>query len=69
MSTLKYRNNEVQRVYIGGSFRVTDPEGLTARPTRLATRTFVALPMQHNKYTGFRTVLNPRQERCSPEYP
>ncbi len=69
MSVLKYRNNEHQRAYIGGSFRVCDPDGLTACPSRLANVTFRSLPMEHNKYRGFRMVLNHRQERCSPEYP
>lgn len=69
MTVLKYRNNDVQRAYIGGSFRVTDPDSLTVRPSQLANATFRALPMLHNRYMGFRTTLNYKQERCSPEYP
>ncbi len=61
--------NDVPRYYIGGSYRVSDPQGLTVHPEQLAHTVFRALPMNHNKYMGFRTTLNYRQERCSPENP
>lgn len=69
MTFLQYRNNDVPRYCIGGSYRVSDPQGLTVHPEQLAHTVFRALPMNHNKYMGFRTTLNYRQERCSPENP
>lgn len=61
-------DNETPRVYIGGSFRVKDPQRLAAHPKQVGafSANFVAYPTNHNWFTGFRTVLNPRQDRCSP---
>ena len=60
--TTQYRDNNTQRVYVGGSFRVIDPDMLRAHPRTQP----LSVPTLRNRYMGFRTTLNHRQERCPP---